>query len=52
MRKRSELLAPVQHTNSQDTLPESGKKIAYKANRDGVAERFADPAVHKSIEAT
>jgi transposase len=26
------------------------KKIAYKANRDGVAERFADPAVHKSIE--
>ena len=26
-----------------------GKKIAYKANRDGVAERFADPAVQKSI---
>jgi len=25
-------------------------KIAYKANRDGVAERFADPAVQKSIE--
>jgi hypothetical protein len=31
-------------------LPEIGKKIAYKANRDGVAERFAAPAVPKSIE--
>ena len=49
-RKRAELLAHVQNTNSQDNLPASGKKIAYKANRDGVAERFADPAVHKSIE--
>jgi transposase len=26
-----------------------GKKIAYKANRHGVAERFPDPAVQKSI---
>jgi len=29
-------------------LPEIGKKIAYKANRDGVAARFPDPAVQKS----
>ena len=36
-------------TNSQDTLPAIGQKIAYKANRDGVAERFPDPAGHKSI---
>jgi transposase len=50
MRKRAELLAHVQNTNSQYNLPEIGKKIAYKANRDGVAERLADPAVHKSIE--
>jgi transposase len=50
MRKRAELLAHVQNTNSQYNLPEIGKKIAYKANRDGVAERFTDPAVHKSIE--
>jgi transposase len=49
-RKRGELLAHVQNTNSQYTLPAIGKKIAYKANRDGVAERFADPAVQKSIE--
>jgi len=50
MRKRAELLAHVQNTNSQYNLPEIGKKIAYKANRSGVAERFADPAVQKSIE--
>jgi transposase len=49
-RKRGELLAHVQHTNSQYNLPAIGKNIAHKTNRDGVAERFADPAVHKSIE--
>ena len=50
MRKRAELLAHVQNTNSQYNLPDIGKKIAYKANREGVAERFNDPAVHKTIE--
>ena len=40
-RKRAELLSHVQNTNSQYNLPEIGKKIAYKANREGVAERFA-----------
>lgn len=49
MRKRAELLAHVPNTNSQSNLPEIGKKIAYKATRDGVAARFADPAVHKSM---
>lgn len=49
-RKRAELLAHVQNTNSQYNLPEIGKKIAYKANREGVAERFPDPAVQKSVE--
>src|SRR5262244_4612546 len=49
-RKRGELLAHVQNTNSQYNLPAIGKKIAYKANRDGVADRFADAAVQKSIE--
>ncbi len=48
--KRAELLAHVHNTNSQYNLPAIGKKIAYKANRDGVAERFADPAVQKSID--
>ena len=50
MRKRAALLAHIQKTKSQYNLPEIGKKIASKANRDGVAERFPDPAVPKSIE--
>lgn len=49
-RKRAELLAHIQNTNSQYNLPEIGKKLAYKANRDGVVERFSDPAVRKSVE--
>src|SRR6266705_5117565 len=49
-RKRAELLAHVQKTNSQYNLPEIGKKLAYKANRAGVAERFPEPAVQKSVE--
>jgi Transposase/Transposase IS116/IS110/IS902 family len=51
MRKRAALLTHIQKTNRQYTLPAIGKKIAYKANRAGVAERFPDPAVQKSIEA-
>jgi hypothetical protein len=43
-------LAHIQNTHSQYNLPEIGTKIAYKANRDGIAERLPDPAVHKSIE--
>jgi transposase len=49
MRKRAELLTHIQNTNSQYNLPEIGKKLADKANRDGVAERFSDPAVQKSL---
>jgi transposase len=50
MHKRAELLAHIQNTNSQYNLPEIGTKLAYKANRQGVAERFPEPAVQKSIE--
>jgi transposase len=50
MRQRAELLAHVQHTNSQYNLPDIGKKIAYQAHREGVAERFDDAAVQKTIE--
>jgi transposase len=42
-------LTHVQQTNCQYNLPELGKKIAYKTNRTGVAERFPAPAVQKSI---
>jgi transposase len=48
-RKRGELLAHVHNTNSQYHLPAIGTKIASKANRDEVAERFADPAVPHSL---
>jgi hypothetical protein len=41
MRQRAELLAHIQHPNSQYNLPEIGQKIAYTANRDGVAERVS-----------
>ena len=50
VRKRAELLTHVQQTNHQYNVPEIGKDIAYKTNRPGVAERFADPAVQKSVE--
>lgn len=50
MHKRAELLTHVQNTASQYTLPTFGKKLAYKANRTDVAERFVDPEVRKSIE--
>jgi transposase len=49
-RQRGELLAHVHKTTRQDHLPAIGTKRASKANRDGVAERWADPAVPKSIE--
>jgi transposase len=49
-RQRAELLAHIQNTNSQYNLSEIGKKLASKANRDGVAERFPDPAVQKRVE--
>ena len=50
MRKRAELLAHIQNTNSQYNLPDFGKKLAYKANRAGVEEHFPDPSVRKTIE--
>jgi transposase len=50
MRQRAEWLAHIQQTNSQYNLPEIGKKLAYKANREGVATRFPDPAVQTSID--
>jgi hypothetical protein len=50
MRKRAELLAHIQKTNSPYNFPDIGKKLAYQANRDGVAERFPEPAVQKRME--
>src|SRR5438093_3000509 len=50
VRKRAELLAHIHNTNSQYNRPEIGKKLAYKANREGVEEHFPDPSVRKTIE--
>jgi len=50
MRKRSELLAHVHNTNSQYNLPEIKKNLRYAFNREGVADRFNDPSVSKSID--
>ena len=49
MHKRSELLVHIENTNSQYNLAPFGKKLTYKSNRSGVAERFEDPSVHKSV---
>jgi hypothetical protein len=49
-RKRAELLAHIHNTHSQDNLPESGKRLANKANREDVADHFPDPSVQKAIE--
>jgi len=49
-RKRAELLAHIQNTHHQYNLPEPRAKIAYKANREGVADVFADLDARKSVE--
>jgi transposase len=49
-RKRADLLAHIHNTNSQYNLPEIGKRLANKANREDVAAHFPDPSVRKAIE--
>jgi transposase len=51
VRLRAELLAHIQNTNSQCNLPTFERKITYRANRVGAAERFEDPSVRTSMEA-
>src|SRR5215813_4761290 len=50
LRQRAELLAHIQNTTSQYNLPEIGKQLAHKANREGVADPSPDPSVRKTIE--
>lgn len=47
-RRCGELVAHIRNTNTQYNLPEFGKKISRKYNRQGVAERFDDPSVKKT----
>lgn len=50
VRRRSELNVHIQNTTSQYNLPALQKRLAYRCNRDGVAERFLDPSARKSVE--
>jgi transposase len=50
VRKRGQLLAHIQNTRAQYNLPAFARRLAYPANRDGVADHFPDPSVRKSIE--
>lgn len=54
MRKRAELIAHIQNTNSQYNLPEFGQRIARRCDReklgDSMLERFTNPSVRKNIE--
>ena len=47
MRQRSELFAHIQNTNNQYCLPQFAKKIAYKTNRQEMAEQFSNPSPPK-----
>jgi len=50
VRKRGQLVAPIQNTRAQYNLPECGRRLAYPANREGVREHVPDLSVRKSIE--
>jgi hypothetical protein len=47
VQKRADLLAHLHNTTSQYHLPESGKKLAYKAKREGLEAHCPAPRVRK-----
>jgi transposase len=50
VRQRAELSVHIQNTTSQYNLPPLQKRLSYRCNRDGIAERFLDPSARKSVE--
>jgi transposase len=50
VRRRGETLAHIQIVNHQQNLPAFPKKLQYISNREGIADRFSDPAVAFSIQ--
>ena len=50
VRDRADLLTHIQQTNYQYNLPNIGKSLKYKGNREGVAERFDDESARKTVE--
>jgi len=51
VRQRGSLLAHIQMTHHQYNLPSPGKRITYRANRDGLGEGFDDISVRDGIAA-
>jgi transposase len=50
VRLRTEALAHVENSTSQYNLPAIDKKLCFAANREGVAELFADASARRSVE--
>jgi transposase len=50
MHHRAEALAHIVNTASQYNLPPLTKKLTYAANRQGIAERFADRSARLAIQ--
>jgi transposase len=48
-RKRAELLAHIENTNSQYNHVEFSGKLTYRCHRDGVQDRFEDASARKNI---
>jgi hypothetical protein len=51
-RKRAELLTHIENTNSQYNLPAFSKKLTYRGNRTGVADRSTRPACSRRSPST
>jgi len=49
VRQRGQLLAHIQNTHHQYNLPTPKARLAYRKNREGVAEHFADSAASESV---
>ncbi|MCB9878106.1 MAG: transposase [Planctomycetes bacterium] len=50
VRERGQMLAHVQNTFHQYNLQPPTSRIAFKGNREGVAERFEDASARKTVE--
>ena len=50
VRERGQMLAHIQNTHHQYNVEPPTARLVYKGNREGVAERFDDMAVQKSIQ--
>jgi hypothetical protein len=51
VRHRGQLLAHIQNTRHQYNLMAPGKRIAYRANREGIGQGFEDRSVQKRLAA-